>query len=115
MSSTGSTLSNGQAQAVTLFKPQSDMKPILLQKGATLSEITKFSAAFENYMTHGYGSSNRIPKGAVLGQMLVCVDDYWFTALQDKGLVKETDLKSVLKMIKDEASETCALPPSKKN
>ena len=62
LSSTGSTLSNGPTQPVTLFKPQSDMKPILLQKGATLSEITKFSAAFENYMTQGYGSSNRIPR-----------------------------------------------------
>ena len=34
------------------------------------------------------------------------MDDYWFTALQDKGLVKETDLKNVLKMITDEAPET---------
>ena len=37
------------------------------------------------------------------------MDDYWLTALRDKGFVKETDLKSVLKMIKDEASETYPL------
>ena len=109
LSSTGSTLPTGQAQPATLFKPQSDMKPILLQKGATLSEITKFSATFENFMMHRYSSSNRFPKGAVLRQMLVCMDNYWFMALQEKSLVKETDQKSVLKMIKDEASETYPL------
>ena len=72
--------------------------------GCTLKEISTFMTSFENYLRHGY--QNKIPKGVVHSQILVCVDETWLTLLEDKGLGKKTDLKALLKMIKTEASES---------
>ena len=37
-----STEGNGQTQNMAIFRPQSDMKPKLLQRGCTLKEISSF-------------------------------------------------------------------------
>ena len=71
---------NGQTQNMAIFRPQSDMKPKLLQRGCTLKEISTFMTSFENYLSHGY--QNKIPKGAVHSQILVCVGE-------TRGLVKK--------------------------
>ena len=72
---------------MAIFRPQSDMKPKLFQRGCTLKEISTFLTSFENYMSHGY--QNKFPQGAVHSQILVCVDETWLTALEDKGLGKD--------------------------
>ena len=41
-----STEGNGQTQNMAIFRPQSDLKPKLLQE-----EISTFLASFENYMS----------------------------------------------------------------
>ena len=54
-----STEGDDQTQNMAIFRPQSDMKPKLLQRGCTLKKISTFLTSFENYMSHGY--QNKIP------------------------------------------------------
>ena len=46
-----------------------------------------------------------IPKGIVFSQLLVCVDESWLLALEDKGITKNDDLKTALRLIDLEAAE----------
>ena len=73
------------------FKPNADLKPTFLIKGCTLTEFNKFTETFLTYMR---SSSSTIPAEALLGQINVNMDSYWFTELKDKGFSKESELTS---------------------
>ena len=75
------------------------MKPKVLQRGATLKEITSFSQGFENSIIKGY--LNAIPRDAIHSQLLIIVDESWMT--------KRSDLNSVLNMMDKEAAARYAL------
>ena len=51
------------------------------------------------------GFQNDISQVSAYSQLLVCVDESWLLALEDKGITKTDDLKTVLKLIEQEAAE----------
>ena len=51
--------------AIPVFRPLSDLKPNPIERNSTYREIVFFIEVFFNYLSVGYGGTNRIPQSMV--------------------------------------------------
>ena len=71
--------------SLTIFWPNQDLKPSMLEKECDYQECMHFIDLWKNYIIVGYGSEDNIPQETLAIQLQPFVNPTWWTQLLEMG------------------------------
>ena len=87
---------------LSIFRPNQDLKPAMLEKECTYSECMHFIELWKNYILAGYGSEDSIPQETLAIQLQPFINPTWWTQLMEMG-IKQKAFREIPDTIKEVA------------
>ena len=75
---------------LSIFRPNQDLKPVMLEKECTYAECMHFIELWKNYIIAGYGSEDSIPQETLAIQLQPFINPTWWTQLMEMGIKQKT-------------------------
>merc|ERR1712020_655088 len=73
---------------MSIFRPNQDLKPAILEKECTYSECLHFIELWKNYMIAGYGSEDSIPQETLAIQLQPFINPTWWIQMTEMGIIR---------------------------
>merc|ERR1711872_1199633 len=87
---------------MSIFRPNQDLKPAILEKECTYSECLHFIELWKNYMIAGYGSEDSIPQETLAIQLQPFINPTWWIQMTEMG-IRQKSFKEIPDIIKEVA------------
>ena len=87
---------------MSIFRPNQDLKPAILEKECTYSECLHFIELWKNYMIAGYGSEDLIPQETLAIQLQPFINPTWWLQMTEMG-IRQKSFKEIPDTIKEVA------------
>ena len=71
---------------MSIFRPNQDLKPAMLEKECTYAECLHFIELWKNYIIAGYGSEDSIPQETLAIQLQPFINPTWWTQMTEMGI-----------------------------